>query len=142
MGETCPAGVFHLKLVFVLQMLIGVSQLVVALIGTVIVTQVRPWKKFKVRIRTTYDRFRSIKLACGCGTDKPIHQKDDLSHHGHFNHFSVSRVNYGFRDFGENLEKVTSIDDDKFLSHLESCTPTRFSTPRHSPRQVAVTGSD
>ena len=51
--ETCPAGVFHLKLVFALQMLIGVSQLIVALVGTVIVTQVRPWKKFKVSFFTS-----------------------------------------------------------------------------------------
>jgi len=130
LNSCTESGVFfHMKLIIVFQMIVGVFQLVIALVGTVIVTQVRPWKKFKVRIRTTYDRFRSIKLSCGCGTDKPI--KDE-----HNFNFSVSRVNYGFRDFGENLEKVTSIDDDKFLSHLESCAPSRFSTPRHSPRQV------
>lgn len=109
---------FHMKLVIVLQMIIGACQLIVALIGCVIVTQVRPWKKLKMRIRTTYDRFRFIKLSCGCGTDQPT--KDD-----HNFNFTVSRINYGFRDFGENLEKVTSIDDDKFLNHLESCAPSK-----------------
>ena len=39
---------YHMKFVILLQIVIGTCQLVVALIGSIIVTQVRPWKKLKV----------------------------------------------------------------------------------------------
>lgn len=113
-------------IIAIIELLLSISQLITSIIGTIIVTQIKPWKKFKVRIRTTYDRFRSLKLSCGCGGETKIGKND-------FN-FKQSRVNHGFKDFP--IQKVCSIDDDNFLNHLESCTPTRFPTPRHSPKNL------
>lgn len=123
----CTTGAnVQIIIIAVIELVLSVSQLVTSIIGTIIVTQIKPWKKFKVRIRTTYDRFRSLKLSCGCGGETQIGKND-------FN-FKQSRVNHGFKDFP--IQKVCSIDDDNFLNHLESCTPTRFQTPRHSPKNL------
>ena len=50
-----------------------------------------------------------------------------------FGHLFAYSTKWQLQDL--QVQKVDVIDDDNFLNHLESCTPTRFSTPvKNSPK--------
>ena len=55
---------FQMKLIIVFEMIVGVFQLVIALVGSVIVTQVRPWRKFKVSQSVTYPQYPLGEKVC------------------------------------------------------------------------------
>ena len=68
-------------------------------------------------------------MACGCGGEQHVHKDETIN-------YNISRTNYGFKDYGETLEKVRSIDDDNFLNHLESLAPSKFNIPKITLKQV------
>ena len=53
MKETtkCTTGAnTQIIIIAVIELVLSISQLVTSIIGTIIVTQIKPWKKFKVRL--------------------------------------------------------------------------------------------
>ena len=53
MKETtkCTTGAnTQIIIIAVIELVLSISQLVTSVIGTIIVTQIKPWKKFKVRL--------------------------------------------------------------------------------------------
>jgi len=128
MSETrCPIepGVSDQALIVsVVGLILALFQLLMSVIGTIISLQIKPWKQVEVRVRTSYDRFRSLKLSCGCGGEIAINRHVASATAVNASH---AKVNPSFKDL--QVQKMGVIDDDNFLNHLESCTPTRFQTP-------------
>lgn len=116
-------------IVSVVGLILALFQLLMSVIGTIIALQIKPWKQVEVRVRTSYDRFRSLKLSCGCGGEIAINRHVVSATAVNAAH---AKVNPSFKDL--QVQKMGVIDDDNFLNHLESCTPTRFQTPRGSPK--------
>ena len=85
--------------ILILELVLGISQLLVALVSMVVVTTNKPLNGMKKRMTNTIGRLKSMKLACGCSMNT-FEEKDS--------DYPVSRVNYGFRDFHGTLEKGTN----------------------------------
>ena len=76
------------SLIPVVGLILSLFQLLMSVIGTIIALQIKPWKQvevspchwlsvlilIQVRVRTSYDRFRSLKLSCGCGGEIAINR--------------------------------------------------------------------
>ncbi|CAG5106666.1 Oidioi.mRNA.OKI2018_I69.chr1.g2945.t1.cds [Oikopleura dioica] len=122
----------YMTWILILELVLGISQLLVALVSVVVVTTNKPLNGMKKRMTNTIGRLKSMKLACGCSMNT-FEEKDS--------DYPVSRVNYGFRDFHGTLEKVTNnVDDDQFLSHLESL-PTKFTRSTRGSSKSTSSGS-
>ena len=137
----------YMTWILILELVLGISQLLVALVSVVVVTTNKPLNGMKKRMTNTIGRLKSMKLACGCSMNT-FEEKDS--------DYPVSRVNYGFRDFHGTLEKgkedfdysikqnaflvTNNVDDDQFLSHLESL-PTKFTRSTRGSSKSTSSGS-
>ena len=70
MKETtkCTTGAnTQIIIIAIIELVLSISQLVTSIIGTIIVTQIKPWKKFKVRL--LFNRIKSYffddMILCG-----------------------------------------------------------------------------
>ena len=100
----------YMTWILILELVLGISQLLVALVSVVVVTTNKPLNGMKKRMTNTIGRLKSMKLACGCSMNT-FEEKDS--------DYPVSRVNYGFRDFHGTLEKGKE-DCDYSISQIHS----------------------